>query len=186
MNNKQFKTLFVTVGSTKFEQLINRVLKPDLLQQLHKYNYRRVILQVGNGVHDDDDLFNFKQKDFSASANEITKFHKGSVEIVAYRYKSSIREDLESADLVISHSGAGSILESLEANKKLIVVVNESLMDNHQLELAEKMFEENYLLFTNCQGLSDKIDLINNPEFSLTRYVPGTPTKFYQHLKKII
>jgi beta-1,4-N-acetylglucosaminyltransferase len=141
---------------------------------------------VGNGKHDDDELFNFKEVNFNASSNEITKFTKENVEIIAYRYKNSIREDMESADLVISHSGAGSVLESLEANKKLIVVVNETLMDNHQLELAEKMYEENYLLYTNCQGLPDKIDLINNSEFTLTKYVPGNPHKFYQYVKKII
>lgn len=185
-STKQFKTLFVTVGSTKFELLINRILKQDLLQQLKKYNFKRVILQVGNGKHDDDDLFNFKELNFNASNNEISKFTKENIEITAYRYKSSITDDLLSADLVISHAGSGSVMESLEANKKLIVVVNESLMDNHQLELAEKMYAENYLLYTNCQGLPDKIDLINNSEFSLTKFVPGNPTKFYQYLKKII
>ena len=36
-------------------------------------------------------------------------------------------------------AGAGSIFESLRAEKKLVVVVNEGLMDNHQDELAEAM-----------------------------------------------
>ena len=187
MNHVQkIKTLFVTVGSTKFEQLINRILKPDLLQQLKNYGFRRIILQVGNGKHEDDNLFNFKELNFNASKNEITKFVKENIEITAYRYKSSIRDDMLNADLVISHAGSGSVMESLEANKKLIVVVNEALMDNHQLELAEKMFQEGYLLYTNCQGLTDKIDLINNSEFMLTKYLPGKPSKFYHRLQNII
>jgi UDP-N-acetylglucosamine transferase subunit ALG13 len=46
---------------------------------------------------------------------------------------------MRGADLVISHAGAGSVLEALHAHKSLLVVVNDSLMDNHQTELAHKM-----------------------------------------------
>lgn len=36
-------------------------------------------------------------------------------------------------------SGAGSIMESLDLGKQLIVVVNTALMDDHQQELAHAM-----------------------------------------------
>lgn len=42
-------------------------------------------------------------------------------------------------------AGAGSILTALRAGKKLIVVPNTSLMDNHQAELALALEQENYL-----------------------------------------
>lgn len=91
------------------------------------------------------------------------------------RYKPSIEADFDRADLVISHagkcfspssspsrevsvceiiifdlftlcsSGSGSILEALRKKKKTIVAVNTNLMDNHQLELAQKLAEEGYL-----------------------------------------
>ena len=61
--------------------------------------------------------------------------------------------DMKSADLVISHAGAGSIMESLRLKKALIVVVNQDLMDNHQIELAEAMQEANYLRFCYVSGL---------------------------------
>ena len=73
-------------------------------------------------------------------------FKDFKIDIEIYRYKASLADDINSAHLVISHAGAGSILESLEANKKLIVVINENLMDNHQLELGKKMYDEGYLL----------------------------------------
>lgn len=42
--------------------------------------------------------------------------------------------------------GAGTILDSLRAKKRLVVVVNEKLMGNHQHEIADAMAEKNYLL----------------------------------------
>ena len=172
------KTLFVTVGSTKFELLINTVLKDETLKQLRKYGFQKLIMQVGNGKHEDEHLLNLSQAP--------VKFYKSNIEVHAYCYKSTLRDDLFSADMVISHAGSGSIIESLEAKKRLIVVVNESLMDNHQFELAEKMYDLGYLLYTTCDALANKIDLINNPEFSLTSYVPGNPKLFGKFLDSIL
>ena len=172
------KTIFVTVGSTKFEQLINKVLEHEVLDAFARFNFSRLILQVGNGKHDDQNM--------DLSQQQQIQFQKNRIQVIAYRYKSSIREDLASADLVISHAGAGSVLESLEANKKLIVVVNENLMDNHQLELAEKMYTEGFLLYTNCQGLTEIIQQINSTEGSLLKkYTPGNPTLFGSYLNQI-
>ncbi|CAK9302015.1 unnamed protein product [Gordionus sp. m RMFG-2023] len=74
-----------------------------------------------------------------------------------YHYKNSIESDIKQASLVISHAGAGSIIEILEANKNLIVVLNENLMDNHQSELAEQLFNEKFLFYTTCHNLHPDI-----------------------------
>ena len=42
-------------------------------------------------------------------------------------------------------AGSGSIFETLQLGKPLIVVVNEDLMDNHQSELAEELAERKHL-----------------------------------------
>jgi beta-1,4-N-acetylglucosaminyltransferase len=182
------KTVFVTVGSTKFENLINRVLEADILNLLKAHSYNKVILQVGNGHHKYDDLFNFSQANlnFKSGVEEVATFLKDNVEILAYRYKKSIGDDILNADLIISHAGAGSVMESLEANKKLIVVINEMLMDNHQLELAEKMHDEGYSLYTTCEGLREKIELINSRNCQLKTYARGQPSLFGVHLNKIM
>lgn len=40
---------------------------------------------------------------------------------------------------LLNHLGAGSCLEIMYARKPCIVVVNDSLMGNHQIELAEQL-----------------------------------------------
>ena len=46
-----------------------------------------------------------------------------------------------------SPAGAGTVLESLTANRRLITVINEDLMGNHQTELADQMYTDGHLLY---------------------------------------
>lgn len=61
------------------------------------------------------------------------------IEVEHFRFKPSIRDEMIGADLIISHAGAGSLFESLGHKKKCVAVVNEELMDNHQIELASEL-----------------------------------------------
>lgn len=61
-------------------------------------------------------------------------------------YISEIDNVFASSDLIISHAGSGSILSGLRMGKDMIVVPNSKLMDNHQVELAEVLQREGYLL----------------------------------------
>ncbi len=63
-----------------------------------------------------------------------------------FSLKPSLMEDMKAADLIISHCGAGSVLEASWLKKKLVVVVNESLQGNHQIELADALSEERYCI----------------------------------------
>lgn|SRR6218665_2398526 len=47
--------------------------------------------------------------------------------------------------------GAGSCLEALGARKRLIVVVNEDLMNNHQTELADRLHIDGHVFRTTCR-----------------------------------
>jgi hypothetical protein len=53
----------------------------------------------------------------------------------------------------VSHAGAGTCLEALEAGKPLLVVVNDFLADNHQRELAVKLKEVGYVSVGCCAAV---------------------------------
>ncbi|XP_051506020.1 UDP-N-acetylglucosamine transferase subunit ALG13 homolog, partial [Myxocyprinus asiaticus] len=80
--------------------------------------------------------------------------------------------------------GAGSCLEALGANKALLIVVNDKLMDNHQLELAKKLQADSHLIYCTCGSLPQTLREIDLS--ALTTYVPGQPQKFANFLDKTI
>ena len=60
--------------------------------------------------------------------------------------------------LVVSHAGAGCILETLRKQKPLFVVINERLMHNHQIEIAKPLAESQYLFFSNVKNFVSSLD----------------------------
>ncbi|XP_054551579.1 putative bifunctional UDP-N-acetylglucosamine transferase and deubiquitinase ALG13 isoform X4 [Talpa occidentalis] len=130
------KCVFVTVGTTSFDDLIARISAHDSLQIIQSLGYNRLVLQIGRG--------NVVPESFSTE----------SFTLDVYRYKDSLKEDIQKADLVISHAGAGSCLETLENRKPLVVVINEKLMNNHQLELAKQLHKDGHLFYCTCSCFS--------------------------------
>ncbi len=61
--------------------------------------------------------------------------------------KFIVLEDLiKESELVISHCGAGILLECLRSpTTTCLAVVNDTLMNNHQTELADKLADNNYI-----------------------------------------
>uniref|UniRef100_A0A8C0U9Z5 UDP-N-acetylglucosamine transferase subunit ALG13 n=2 Tax=Cyanistes caeruleus TaxID=156563 RepID=A0A8C0U9Z5_CYACU len=103
-------------------------------QALQSRGYQKLVLQVGRG-----------------SLPQAQPSSSSAVAVEVFRFKDSLAEELQRADLVISHAGAGSCLETLEKGKPLIVVINDKLMDNHQLELAKQLHRDGCVLYCNCR-----------------------------------
>ncbi|KAI9292575.1 glycosyl transferase, partial [Neoconidiobolus thromboides FSU 785] len=126
------KNLFITVGSTQFESLIHHLLNKEVLSLLFNNHFETVNLQVGNTKVNQNELLKLK--------NEF----KNKMTINLFDFNQSLTHFYREADFVISHAGSGSIIEALRLKKKLLVVVNNKLMDNHQKELAIEMKKNNY------------------------------------------
>lgn len=101
------KTVFVTVGTTSFDDLIDTIISSDVLnvrtytrtslsnklytlsfflQVLKSQGYTKILLQVGKG-----------------NTPKVDSYVEPSVE--SYNFKDSITRDINEASLVISHAG---------------------------------------------------------------------------------
>ena len=63
--------------------------------------------------------------------------------------------------------GAGTILETLRNKVKLLVVVNETLMGNHQHEIADAMESGNYLMKSTVSTLIPKFKDIHTTDLNM-------------------
>lgn len=112
--------LFVTVGTTAFDELIQQVDQ----QLVEGY---QVTCQIADGRYlpVNHSYFNF--------SHEINRYYS-------------------SADLVITHGGAGSIFKLLEQRKKLLIVPNLQRVDSHQRDICH--FMENNQFAMACHDLN--------------------------------
>ena len=56
---------------------------------------------------------------------------------------------------MICHCGAGTILDCIKNGVNVIAVVNENLMDNHQVELFDEMQYQKYITgFTSYKSIN--------------------------------
>ena len=94
-------------------------------------------------------------------------------------YKHGLQKDIQDACLVISHAGAGTILEAMNAKVPCVVVPNNKLMANHQLELALALASRGHLL---CADISQLIELVyerQDVDWSRFKEMPPTNEKAF-------
>lgn len=139
--------VFVTVGATtSFDLLVEAILSDRVRKTLLDKGYDQLVIQVGPSE---------RYHDLQEERDGLT--------IQLWKFKPSLKKDLEASDLVISHAGAfrvhsflkkfgvdshtgsGSILDALRLYKPLIVVPNPTLLHNHQTELAEALEQRGYI-----------------------------------------
>jgi len=108
--------------------------------------------------------------------------------------QSKLDELTKECRLLITHAGVGTITKALEYDKKIVVIprkedLNEHI-DNHQLEIAQKFEDDNFLKLANTEEeLEEILTNINELVFnkyivkelklldSITRYIEGINTE---------
>jgi beta-1,4-N-acetylglucosaminyltransferase len=89
------RSIFVTVGSTHFDELVEAVLSAEVLQAIRRRGFSRLIVQTGKykipGVREIDGQW---------------RWESGGLKIEAWSYKEGIASVIDEADWVISHAGA--------------------------------------------------------------------------------
>jgi len=126
------KQILITVGTTKFENLIKAIDQEIFYFFFDNLKFDKMIIQKGSGVYIPDKFNNIKLENLKVEVHNIVN-----------NFENIIKE----SEYVISHAGAGIILESLKNKKKVFVVVNDTLMDNHQTELAEALCIDDYVFY---------------------------------------
>ncbi|CAE6504577.1 unnamed protein product [Rhizoctonia solani] len=164
------KCVFVTVGSTKFDDLTHTILSPAVLDALHARQFQRLVFQCGNSDIDG-------QVQGSAMAGEWSwRDEAREIDISIWRFSPELSKYFEEADLIISHAGSGTILEVLRLPKPLVVVPNETLLDNHQVELADALSELGHLFSATPRTLArtiatyDESTLKDFPQFDSSKF----------------
>jgi beta-1,4-N-acetylglucosaminyltransferase len=102
--NPDERVVFVTVGSTRFDALISCVLTEDVVTYLRVNGFERMVVQTGNSVMPTDGQLN-KDKDGNFRGQLF------GLELEAWDFKPSLRQEYQRAALVIGHAGEKAFLE---------------------------------------------------------------------------
>ena len=139
------KRLFVTIGATApFNSLIRAVLAHGFLQALTDHHFTELRIQHGDGgahILQEADLSNIKERYGLTVTGFDFKKEGLNGELAALQ-----SNDVEKEGAVVSHAGSGSVLDALRMNVPLVVVPNEDLLHNHQVELAEVLEKQKYVV----------------------------------------
>lgn len=127
---------FATVGTTEFEDLIGVLGSESIQSVLVARGFATLQVQKGKG-------------------KQLVQSCVPGLTVENYDFKPSLINDMTSSDLILSHAGAGSVLESSRLGKVVVVVVNETLMDNHQNELADAMANLKYVYKCTVRSLQE-------------------------------
>lgn len=145
------RRLFVTVGTTRFDALVDAVHAPDFQDAAAECGVEEIVLQHGH----------------SPLPQSLPSPLR--VPVRSFAFLSNTAEHVQSADVVIGHCGSGTALDvlraplahlfspcpppSCRAAPHLIVVPNETLMHNHQLELGSELERGQHALLASPRTL---------------------------------
>ncbi|MBY7733392.1 glycosyltransferase [Vibrio splendidus] len=140
--------ILVTVGTTAFDELI-----AVIDEKFEQDKSVKVVAQTSSSS-------SYTPKNFES-----------------FQFSDNFQSYVDSADLIITHAGAGSVYSMLENRKKLIVVPNLTRADNHQIELAKYVQDNNFAL--SCFDLAEVQSCINKAKGA--EFAPYHCEKFFGH-----
>ncbi|KAJ8121575.1 hypothetical protein O1611_g10067 [Lasiodiplodia mahajangana] len=179
-HNRLPRTAFVTIGATaSFRALLQEVVSEAFLLVLKSQDFTNLIVQCGPEL----EYFNSIKPDHA--------YESYGLEIAAFSYAPDLKpyfmqaahseeiDNMRRSGVVISHAGSGSIIEALQFDGLLVAVPNPELMDNHQVEIAEEMASQGYLIHGTLGSLKDAVK--NVDDTVLRKWPPGpSPGSAYQ------
>ncbi|KAI0438856.1 hypothetical protein F4803DRAFT_564950 [Xylaria telfairii] len=176
------RTTFVTIGATAgFRSLLQEVVSPKFLTTLRSLNFTDLVVQCGPDLEYFDTIKpSHAQTSYGVN---ITTFSYAP-DLKQY-YLQASQSDGDGDDgkrdrgVIISHAGSGSIIEALEFDSKLVAVPNPELMDNHQLEIAEEMESQGFLIHGTLGSISEAVEKADT--IALRKWPPEpSPGSAYQ------
>ncbi|KAH8306253.1 hypothetical protein KR018_005318 [Drosophila ironensis] len=166
------ETIYVTVGTTKFDALVSAITSPPALKALQSRKCRKLIIQHGNSqALPDEEL------------QEIRQIF--GLQVEQYKFRPNA-EDIRAADLIIGHAGAGTCMDILNNGKHGLIVINDQLMDNHQLELARQLASENYLYYCRVTDLVEQLRTLDFADLKPYEPQPENMRKFVDAINDLI
>ncbi|OEH74657.1 glycosyltransferase family 28 c-terminal domain-containing protein [Cyclospora cayetanensis] len=129
-------SVLVTVGTTSFDELVLTASSEPFLRVLRRIDCAALTFQIGRGhkvpfgispVHPD------------LSTRGVLVDVRGIPSVKVVRYITCLAASISAFHLVVSHCGAGTLLEALRKRLKVVACVNPLLLNNHQAELATQL-----------------------------------------------
>lgn len=123
--------IFIAVGTQKFQ--FNRLLKmiDDLIE--NKTIVEEVYAQIGHS-------------DYTPKNYQYTNFLS----------KDKFESCVQKCDVLITHSGVGTIISGLKHKKPVIVIPRLAKygehVDDHQIQIAKSFAEKNYVLYVDAEN----------------------------------
>ncbi|KAK8049438.1 UDP-N-acetylglucosamine transferase subunit alg13 [Apiospora phragmitis] len=163
------KTCFVTVGATaSFRSLIDEVVSPEVVAALAAQGFDSIIVQCG------PDFEHFEAIRPSDPAVLMSGFSVES-NIMEYMRECAPSDGPRKrhTGLIITHAGAGTIMDALKVNTRVIAVPNTDLMGNHQMEMAEEFAKKGWLIHGELGKIHEAIK--QSATFMPAAYPPKPP-----------
>ncbi|EDO06515.1 glycosyl transferase [Babesia bovis T2Bo] len=114
------KQVLVTVGTTSFDELIAAVDTDIVQHELQKLGYTHICYQTGRSLY---------------------KVKSAILKTSVLQFDHDFDKLINQSELIISHMGAGTVIDVFNAKKKAIFIPNHNVAGNHQMELYNVMDE---------------------------------------------